>query len=277
MVTSDKKAAAEYADRLTRYSFIYLAAAIFCALFGAIYEFFSHGVFSFFMIYAFAIPLAAGAFPLLWIALRTRKHTGQEDLRDCEGFRDCDGMSIDEPYFNETGIDERRLNEAGIDEPYFNEAGIDEPYFNEAGTDEPCCNETGTYAPFPGEAAEAESDGSETWFMDIVRDPENKRAESRRRIPVSRQEDEVVYSAAPKRMFHFPGSLELNAWGSGIAAMTVGSIFRGVLDIYGTTNKLVIVYPVVGTVMMTFGLVSFIMGKVTIHRAAMKKQPDPLL
>ena len=77
------------------------------------------------MIYAFAIPLAAGAFPLLWIALRTRKHTGQEDLRDCEGFRDCDGMSIDEPYFNE------------------------------AGTDEPCCNETGTYAPFPGEAAEA--------------------------------------------------------------------------------------------------------------------------
>ena len=247
MVTSDKKAAAEYADRLTRYSFIYLAAAIFCALFGAIYEFFSHGVFSFFMIYAFAIPLAAGAFPLLWIALRTRKHTGQEDLRDCEGFRDCDGMSIDEPYFNE------------------------------AGTDEPCCNETRTYAPFPGEAAEAESDGSETWFMDIVRNPENERAESRRRIPVSRQEDEVVYSAAPKRMFHFPGSLELNAWGSGIAAMTVGSIFRGVLDIYGTTNKLVIVYPVVGTVMMTFGLVSFIMGKVTIHRAAMKKQPDPLL
>ena len=189
------------------------------------------------MIYAFAIPLAAGAFPLLWIALRTRKHTGQEDLRDCEGFRDCDGMSIDEPYFNETG----------------------------------------TYAPFPSEAAEAESDGSETWFMDIVRNPENERAESRRRIPVSRQEDEVVYSAAPKRMFHFPGSLELNAWGSGIAAMTVGSIFRGVLDIYGTTNKLVIVYPVVGTVMMTFGLVSFIMGKVTIHRAAMKKQPDPLL
>ena len=119
-----------------------------------------------------------------------------------------------------------------IDEPYFNEAGIDEPYFNEAGTDEPCCNETGTYAPFPGEAAEAESDGSETWFMDIVRNPENERAESRRRIPVSRQEDEVVYSAAPKRMF---------------------------------------------TVMMTFGLVSFIMGKVTIHRAAMKKQPDPLL
>ena len=218
MVTSDKKTAAEYADRLTRYSFIYLAAAIFCALFGAIYEFFSHGVFSFFMIYAFAIPLAAGAFPLLWIALRTRKYIGEED------FRDRDWMSIDEPYLNE-----------------------------------------------------AESDGSETLFMEIVRDPGNEGAESRRRIPVSRQEDEEVYSAAPKRMFHFPGSLELNAWGSGIAAMTAGSIFRGVLDIYGTTNKLVIVYPVVGTVLMTFGLVSFIMGKAAIHSASMKKQPDPQL
>ena len=241
MVTSDKKTAAEYADRLTRYSFIYLAAAIFCALFGAVYEFFSHGVFSFFMIYAFAIPLAAGAFPLLWIALRSKKYIGEED------FRDRDWMSIDEPYLNG------------------------------AGTNAPCRNETGTYAPFPGEAAEAESDGSETLFMEIVRDPGNEGAESRRRIPVSRQEDEELYSAAPKRMFHFPGSLELNAWGSGIAAMTTGSIFRGVLDIYGTTNKLVIVYPVVGTVLMTFGLVSFIMGKVTIHSASMKKQPDPQL
>lgn len=245
MVTSDKKTAAEYADRLTRYSFIYLAAAIFCALFGAVYEFFSHGVFSFFMIYAFAIPLAAGAFPLLWIALRTRKYIGEED------FRDRDGMSIDEPCFNDTGIGE--------------------PFLNERGSDEPCLDE----------AAEAESgaesDGPATCFMEIVRSPENAEAESRRRIPFGGQEDMEVFSAAPKRMFHFPGSLELNAWGSGIAAMTAGSIFRGVLDIYGTTNKLVIVYPVAGTVLMTFGLVSFIMGKVTIHSASMKKQPDPQL
>lgn len=182
MVTSDKKTAAEYADKLTRYSFIYLAAAIFCALFGAVYEFFSHGVFSFFMIYAFAIPLAAGTFPLLWIALRTRKHIGNEAGRNNDGWDD-DGMSIYDLCHNEVETD------------------ID----------------------------------------------------------------------TPKRMFHFPGSVELNAWGSGIAAMTMGSIFRGVLDIYGTTNKLVIVYPVVGTVMMTFGLVSFIMGRAAIHSAAVKK------
>ena len=253
MVTSDKKTAAEYADRLTRYSFIYLAAAIFCAFFGAVYEFFSHGVFSFFMIYAFAIPLAAGSFPLLWIALRTRKHLGEEDCLD------DDGKGINESCLNETGIDEQ---------PCLNETGIDEPCFNGTGINEPCIDQ----------AAEAESDGSESWFMDIVRSPDHTGAERRRRIPFDDfggQEDMEESSHFPKRMFHFPGGLELNAWGSGIAALTVGSIFRGVLDIYGTTNKLVIVYPVVGTVLMTFGLVSYIMGKMTVRSASMKKQTDP--
>lgn len=262
MVTSDKKTAAEYADKLTRYSFIYLAAAIFCALFGAVYEFFSHGVFSFFMIYAFAIPLAAGTFPLLWIALRTRKQIGDEDVRD-DDVRDDDGMNIYDLCHNEV--------EADIDAPYLNERSFDGPRLNEREIDDSSINETGIDGPCLDETAEAESDGSETWFMEIAGNVENEEAESRRRIPAGVQEYTEVSSAAPKRMFHFPGSVELNAWGFGIAAMTMGSIFRGVLDIYGTTNKLVIVYPVVGTVMMTFGLVSFIMGKATIHSAAMKK------
>ena len=42
---------------------IYLSFSLFCALFGAIYEYFSHGVFSFYMIYAFLLPLAGGALP----------------------------------------------------------------------------------------------------------------------------------------------------------------------------------------------------------------------
>ena len=35
----------------------------FLALFGAIYEIFSHEVYSYFMLYAFAIPLAMGLLP----------------------------------------------------------------------------------------------------------------------------------------------------------------------------------------------------------------------
>ena len=45
--------------------FVYLIAAIFCALFGAVYEHYSHEVYSYYMIYAFAFPLLLGAFPCL--------------------------------------------------------------------------------------------------------------------------------------------------------------------------------------------------------------------
>ena len=39
----------------------YFMAALFCALFGAVYELFSHSVFSYYMLYAFMIPLVGGA------------------------------------------------------------------------------------------------------------------------------------------------------------------------------------------------------------------------
>ena len=53
----------ENAKRAKKTAFIYLLISLFCALFGAVYEGFSHGVYSFFMIYAFAFPLAGGTLP----------------------------------------------------------------------------------------------------------------------------------------------------------------------------------------------------------------------
>lgn len=44
-------------------SFVYLLISLFCALFGAVYELFSHEVYSFYMTYAFAFPLAGGTLP----------------------------------------------------------------------------------------------------------------------------------------------------------------------------------------------------------------------
>jgi len=41
-------------------SFIYLLISLFCILFGAVYEKFSHEVYSFYMIYAFVFPLVGG-------------------------------------------------------------------------------------------------------------------------------------------------------------------------------------------------------------------------
>ena len=46
-------------------------------------------------------------------------------------------------------------------------------------------------------------------------------------------------------------------WNAGIATLTVGSIFYGVIEIYGTTNRLSIVYPVVGGIMLLVGAASY--------------------
>ena len=43
-----------------RTSLIYLIVSLFCALFGAVYEKFSHEVYSYYMIYAFVFPLVGG-------------------------------------------------------------------------------------------------------------------------------------------------------------------------------------------------------------------------
>ncbi len=56
-------------------AFVYLLFSCFCALFGAIYEIYSHEVYSFYMIYAFAFPLVGGALPFSAIGLfRIKKY-----------------------------------------------------------------------------------------------------------------------------------------------------------------------------------------------------------
>jgi hypothetical protein len=45
---------------------------MFIAYFGAVYERFGHGVYSYYMIYAFAVPLALGAFPALLLGTSKR-------------------------------------------------------------------------------------------------------------------------------------------------------------------------------------------------------------
>lgn len=50
--------------------FAYLLAALFCACFGAAYEYYSHEVYSGYMIYAFLFPLAFGALPFVALSIR---------------------------------------------------------------------------------------------------------------------------------------------------------------------------------------------------------------
>lgn len=58
-----------------RRSIIFTSASVLCAVFGAVYELFSHGVYSYSMIYAFAYPLVLGALPCLVMALIGRPLT----------------------------------------------------------------------------------------------------------------------------------------------------------------------------------------------------------
>ncbi len=48
-----------------------------------------------------------------------------------------------------------------------------------------------------------------------------------------------------------PHRVTINLWNAAVAAFAVGSLFKGVLDIYGTTNSLIIVYPVVGIILVS--------------------------
>lgn len=53
-------------------AFVYLFVTLLCAAFGAVYEAFSHGVWSGFMVYAFLFPLVLGALPFSLLALLGR-------------------------------------------------------------------------------------------------------------------------------------------------------------------------------------------------------------
>jgi len=62
---------------MIRTAMSYLIAALCCMVFGAVYEVFSHEVYSFFMIYAFAIPLAGGTLPFLAMGIKgARRYPG---------------------------------------------------------------------------------------------------------------------------------------------------------------------------------------------------------
>lgn len=59
----------------------YMFFSIACALFGAVYEHFSHEVFSYAMVYAFLIPLLGGAAPFYALAFSRGKVPGKASRR----------------------------------------------------------------------------------------------------------------------------------------------------------------------------------------------------
>ena len=62
----------------------YLSASILIAAAAAVYGLFSHGVYSYYMIYAFMIPLLAGALPHLIAAMKSGKQGALDRFNDAQ-------------------------------------------------------------------------------------------------------------------------------------------------------------------------------------------------
>ena len=65
----------------------------------------------------------------------------------------------------------------------------------------------------------------------------------------------------------YPDNSFLNLWNTAIATFSIGSVFAGVLAIYGTTNSLIIVYPITGIILMLISFVSLMKRNLLIKEA----------
>jgi len=53
-----------------------------------------------------------------------------------------------------------------------------------------------------------------------------------------------------------PDKSFLHLWNSAIITFTIGSILKGILDIYGTNSSLLTVYPIVGLILTVFAIIT---------------------
>ena len=64
------------------------------------------------------------------------------------------------------------------------------------------------------------------------------------------------------------------SWRSGIAALTIGSLFRGALEIYGTTHRLAKVYIIAGAALCAIGAIQFMFDVLRVSRYNKNRKPS---
>jgi hypothetical protein len=69
----------------------------------------------------------------------------------------------------------------------------------------------------------------------------------------------------------YPNRFARGAYHAGIAALTVGSLVSGALEIYGTTNPLTLVYWIAGGALTAFGAAAYLVS--LIRRRATQEPP----
>lgn len=63
-----------------------------------------------------------------------------------------------------------------------------------------------------------------------------------------------AYLLASKRAKKEPRNITVSAWNAVVVTLTIGSIFEGILEIYGTTNRLVWFYPVAAIIFLLIAI-----------------------
>ncbi len=63
-----------------------------------------------------------------------------------------------------------------------------------------------------------------------------------------------AYLLASKRAKKEPRNITVSAWNAVVVTLTIGSIFQGILEIYGTTNRLVWFYPVAAIIFLLIAI-----------------------
>lgn len=59
----------------------------------------------------------------------------------------------------------------------------------------------------------------------------------------------------------FQGSIEAILWNLSIVTFTVGSLLKGIVDIYGSSNHKLIIYPVAGCILALLSVIIFLAKK----------------
>lgn len=82
----------------------------------------------------------------------------------------------------------------------------------------------------------------------------------------------LMFSVIPSVFLLLFGKKEMpdiarHLWNYGVATLTVGCFFQGILEIYGTTNRLSVIYPAIG-----FGLFAAAISVWIIERVSEKEQ-----
>ena len=75
----------------------------------------------------------------------------------------------------------------------------------------------------------------------------------------------ILQSILLKRKVRIP-DLALRLWNYAIALLTVGSIWKGVLDIYGTSNMKLVLYPIIGAGLILAAIISDVASRIAVRK-----------